>query len=248
LVDERRGAAWKSTKDSAEATKALMNYIIGNPSVSRSITVDYDLNHRSGAAKLDPREYENPDEHVSFELGDFKTGGNEVKLAKKGKEPVFYSILAEYYTEAEEIPAISGSVSIERDYYKIKTQRKGDGYVEKRVPLKGSVKIGEEVEVELTVNSPNAFDFVMIEDPRPAGLVFTEVQSGYDYYIDAYVELKTEKRAIMVERLDKGENKFRYRMIAEVAGDFAALPATIKGMYSPDIGGSTASERITVVE
>ncbi|MCP4230268.1 MAG: hypothetical protein GY771_08990, partial [bacterium] len=249
LVDERRGGAWKSTKDSAEATKALMKYIIGSPAASRSIKVDYDLNNKSGAVDLDPREYENPDELVSFDIGDFKTGKNEFKLErKKGKGPVFYSILTEYYTEAEEIPAIPGSVSIDREYYKIKTRKTGDGYVEERVPLKGPVKIGEEVEVELTINSPNAFDFVMIEDPRPAGLVFTEVKSGYDYYIDAYVELKTEKRAIMVEQLDKGENKFRYRLIAEVAGDFAALPATVKGMYSPDIGGSTASERITVVE
>ena len=121
-------------------------------------------------------------------------------------------------------------------------------FEEERVPLDRPLEVGEELVVEITINSPYAFDYVIIEDPRPAGCIYTEMASGYDWWLDAYVELKTEKRAVLIDRLNKGETKFSYRLRAEIPGDFAALPATVYGMYSPDIGSSTASTRIEIVE
>jgi uncharacterized protein YfaS (alpha-2-macroglobulin family) len=52
----------------------------------------------------------------------------------------------------------------------------------------------------------------------------------------------------MFERLDQGETVYSYRLKAEVPGDYAALPASIKGMYSPDIGSTTDSTRVEVEE
>jgi uncharacterized protein YfaS (alpha-2-macroglobulin family) len=154
----------------------------------------------------------------------------------------------EYYTEAEEIPAVQGSVTIDRDYYIVKRKFKKGKLEEERVPLDRPLKVGEELEVEITVNSPYDFDYVVVEDPRPAGCIYTEMASGYNWWLDAYVELKTEKRAVLFERLNQGETKFSYRLRAEIPGDFAALPATVYGMYSPDIGSSTASSRVEVEE
>jgi uncharacterized protein YfaS (alpha-2-macroglobulin family) len=119
--------------------------------------------------------------------------------------------------------------------------------VTKRAPLEGPLKAGEDVEVEVTVVSPYDFDYVIVEDPRPAGCIYTEARSGYRGSLNAYVELRNEKRVVMFERLRRGETTFSYRLRAEVAGDYAALPATVAGMYSPDIGSSTASTRVVVV-
>ncbi len=250
LVDQRRGAAWKSTKDSAEATKTLIRYLLKYPEVSERVVVGYALGGKDeGKLLLEPADYEEPEATVSFDIDDFDVGVNLLKLTRyKGTSPVFYTAAVKYYTEAEEIAASEGTVTIERDYYVIKRKLKKGRFEEERVPLDRPIEVGEELEVEITINSPYDFDYVVIEDPRPAGCIYTEMASGYDWWLDAYVELKTEKRAVLMDRLNKGETKFSYRLRAEIPGDFAALPATVYGMYSPDIGSNTASTRIEVVE
>lgn len=154
----------------------------------------------------------------------------------------------DYYTTADYIPAVQGSIKLERNYYLIDRHYEDGKLVEERKPFEGEIKVGDELEVELVVNSPYDFDYVILEDPRPAGLIFTETDSYYDWWLNAFVELRTEKRAFLFERLNAGETKITYRLRAEVPGTFSALPTVITGMYSPDIGSSTAELKVKVVE
>jgi uncharacterized protein YfaS (alpha-2-macroglobulin family) len=248
LVDQRRGAAWKSTKDSAEATKTLMRYLLAYPEAAGTVEVGYALSERRGILELDARAFEKADEAVELELADFKVGVNEVELTReRGDGPVFYTVAAEYYAEAERFPAVPGSVTIDRRYYRLERSKERGRVVTARTVLEGPLKVGEDVEVEVAIISPYDFDYVIVEDPRPAGCIYTEARSGYRGSLNAYVELRNEKRVVMFERLRRGETTFSYRLRAEVAGDYAALPATVAGMYSPDIGSSTASTRVVVV-
>ena len=64
----------------------------------------------------------------------------------------------------------------------------------------------------------------------------------------AYVELWNRQRSALFERLPRGETVMRYRLRAEVPGTYTALPARVYGMYSPDIGSSTASAVIEIAE
>jgi len=249
LVDERRGAAWKSTKDSAAATTALMHYILAKPELAAPIVVAYRAGLREGGLELDPTAYEKPGETVTFEAEDFAAGGNAMTLARtSGEGPLFYTMAVEYYAEGKDLPAIQGSVTLERAFYIIKKEFKKGKLKEKRLPLDRPLKLGEELEVELTINSPYDFDYVVVEDPKAAGLVYLETSSGYSWGLDAYVELWNKQRNAFFERLRAGETVVTYRLRAEVPGDYAALPARIYGMYSPDIGSNTASARIEIGE
>lgn len=248
LVDQRRGAHWKSTKDSSVATTALMHYILNYPEVQEPIITGYILNdEKVGGIELDPKDYESPSESAVFNLEDFQTGDNTLMVEREsGEGPVFYTMVCEYYTEADYIPAVEGSVQIDREYFIIKKKYEDGKLEEERLPLDRPLEIGEELEVVLTINSPYAFDFVVVEDPRPAGCINMEMVSYYDWWIGAYVQLFNEKRSIMFDRLPKGETVVSYRLRAEVPGEYSALPATIFGMYSPDIGSSTEEMKIEV--
>jgi hypothetical protein len=249
LVDQRRGAAWKSTKDSAGATTALIRYILAHPELAAPIVTSYTVGHKEGTLELDPTAYEKPGENVSFAPEDFAVGDNPLTLHRQsGAGPVFYTMAVEYYTTARDIPAIQGSVTLERAYYLITRQTKGGRVKEKRTPLTRAVKPGDEIEVALTVKSPYDFDYVILEDPKPAGFINLETASGYNWYLDAYVELWNKQRSIMFERLKAGKTEIRYRLRAEVPGTYAALPARIYGMYAPDIGSNTASVTVEVAE
>lgn len=250
LVDQRRGAVWKSTKDSSSAMRAIMDYLLKYPEVTKPIIADYTLNQtKVGGLELNPKDFENPDRTIDFKLEDFVTGDNTLKVERtEGEGPVFYTMSVDYYTTADYIPAVQGSIKLERNYYLIDRHYEDGKLVEERKPFEGEIKVGDELEVELVVNSPYDFDYVILEDPRPAGLIFTETDSYYDWWLNAFVELRTEKRAFLFERLNAGETKITYRLRAEVPGTFSALPTVITGMYSPDIGSSTAELKVKVVE
>ena len=249
LVDQRRGASWKSTKDSAAATTALIRYILARPELAAPIVVAYRAGKAEGGMELEPTAYEAPGEAVTFTPDEFTAGGNEMSLTRtSGEGPVFYTMAVEYYAEGKDLPAVQGSVTLEREFYIIKKEFKRGKFKEKRLPLNRALQLGEELEVELKINSPYDFDYVVLEDPKAAGLIFLETRSGYNWPLDAYVELWNKQRNVFFERLRAGETVVTYRLRAEVPGEYAALPARIYGMYSPDIGSNTASGRLEVAD
>ncbi len=249
LVDRRRGAAWKSTKDSAAATLALMKYIKANPELAAPMVASYKFGIREGGVELEPAAYEEPTETVTLAWEDVAVGDNDLEITRtSGEGPAFYTAAVEYYVEADAIPAVQGSVTLEREYYVVEREYKKGKVKEKKKPLRGRVKLGEDVEVVLTINSPYDFDYVVLEDPKPAGFIYLEAKSGYSWAAGAYVELWNRQRSALFERLRRGEAVMRYRLRAEVPGTYAALPARVYGMYAPDIGSSTASAIIEVSE
>jgi len=249
LVDQRRGAAWKSTKDSATATTALIRYILARPELAAPIVTAYKVGLKEGGMELDPTAYEKPGEKATFAVEDFAVGDNEFKLTRtKGEGPVFYTAALEYYAEAKDLPAVQGSVTLSREYFIVQKNFKKGKIKEKRLKLDRPLKLGEELEVELKINSPYDFDYVVLEDPKPAGFIYLETASGYNWTLDAFVELWNKQRSVLFERLKAGETVVTYRLRAEVPGTFAALPARIYGMYSPDIGSNTASANVEIGE
>jgi len=249
LVDQRRGAAWKSTKDSAAATLALMHYIIAKPELAAPIVTAYKVGKVEGGMELDPAAYEKPGERTEFRREDFVAGDNEFNLTRtSGEGPVFYTVAVEYYAEGRNLPAVQGSVTLTREYFIIHKKFKKGKPVEKRLPFNRPLKLGEELEVRLTINSPYDFDYVVLEDPKPAGCVYVNPNSGYDWSLNAYVELWNKQRLVTFERLNAGTTVVTYRLLGEVPGTYAALPARVWGMYSPDIGSNTASAVVTVEE
>jgi hypothetical protein len=247
LVDQRRGAAWKSTKDSAAATLALMKYIKARPELATPVAVAYKVGKEEGTLVLDPASYEKPGAAVTFGPDAFAGDDRALVLKRvEGDGPAFYTAAVRYFAPAEEAPAASGSVTLARSYALVERKVVKGEVKEAKVPLKGPVKLGDDVEVTLTVNSPYDFDYVLIEDPKPAGFIYLDAASGYQGGGSA--ELRERQRNVFIERLRAGETVVRYRLRAEIPGRYAALPAKVSGAYSPDIGSSTASATITIAE
>lgn len=249
LVDRRRGAAWKSTKDSAAATLALMKYIKANPELAAPIVVSYKFGLQEGGVELEATAYEEPTETVTLAWEDVAVGDNDLAITRtSGEGPLFYTAAVEYYVDADAIPAVQGSVTLEREYYVVEREYKKGKVKEKKKPLERPVKLGEDIEVVLKINSPYDFDYAVLEDPKPAGFIYLEAKSGYKWAAGAYVELWNRQRGALFERLPRGETVMRYRLRAEVPGTYTALPARVYGMYAPDIGSSTASAVVEVAE
>jgi hypothetical protein len=134
--------------------------------------------------------------------------------------------------------------------------------------------VGDYVQVRLTMILPNSLDYVMLEDPLPAGFeavdtslrTTTSVASGpelreaqpegaaeedawwgYDYWsywVDS--QLRDEKAAVFADWLGPGTYQYTYLIRAGVPGEFTVIPATAQAMYFPEVFGRSAGGVITV--
>ena len=147
------------------------------------------------------------------------------------------------------------------------------GFVEERRALDdgGTATSGERVEVVLTLEAKNDYEYLVVEDLKPAGLEAVQVRSGEALYAreiksgaverpdgtreaadytgrSRWVsqELRDRKVALFIDKLPQGVWEIRYELRAEVPGDFHALPALVHAMYVPEIRANGAEVRLTV--
>jgi uncharacterized protein YfaS (alpha-2-macroglobulin family) len=111
------------------------------------------------------------------------------------------------------------------------------------------IRSGDLVEVELTVESKNDYEYLLIEDLKAAGFEPLEVRSGYNGNdMGAYVEFRDDRVAFLVRTLPRGKRSVSYRLRAETPGKFSALPANISAMYAPELKGNSDEFKPVIVE
>jgi uncharacterized protein YfaS (alpha-2-macroglobulin family) len=111
-----------------------------------------------------------------------------------------------------------------------------------------TLKSGDLIEVELTIDAKNDYEYLVFEDMKPAGMEPVEIRSGSAWGdgLSSNVELRDEKVAMFVDRLPQGTRVLRYRMRAEIPGRFHALPTNGYAMYAPEVRAISDEQRINV--
>ena len=137
-------------------------------------------------------------------------------------------------------------------------------------PAVTQAKVGDVLDVNLTVVVPNSLYYVVVEDPLPAGAEaldtslkttsktvegpkVEEENEGYDPWADwgwqpTHVELRDEKAVLFETALDPGTYEFSYQIRASLPGEYLTLPPTASQMYFPEVWGRGAGSTFTVTE
>ncbi len=282
LIKNRRGAQWSNTRDTAITVLTLNDYlrtsgelqpaigyqvlVNGAPVATKQITADEALSAPSRFAV--PREL-------------IRDGLNEVTIVRKnGSGPLYFSAEAEFFSLEEPLKPVGNEIFVRRQYFKLvnhPTLLKG--IVSERVALNDgeTVKSGERVEVVLTVEAKNNYEYLLFEDLKPAGFEAVQLRSGQSLFIRelksgtltdkntelmnfgsstdftgrsrwVYQELRDRKVAMFIDRLPEGVWQLSYELRAEAPGAFHALPVLGHAMYVPEIRTNGAETRIRVVD
>jgi uncharacterized protein YfaS (alpha-2-macroglobulin family) len=267
LVKNRRGSQWSNTRDTAIVVLTLNDFlrvsgevqpvvgyellVNGTPVTSKQITADDALSAPSKFA-------------ISREL--IRDGQNEIAIVRKnGSGPLYFSAQAEFFSLEEPLKAAGNEIFVHRQYFKLvnhPTLLKG--VVSERVALADgeTVKSGDRVEVVLTVEAKNNYEYLLFEDLKPAGLEAVQLRSGEGVTIRelrsgggftgrsrwVYQELRDRKVALFVDHLPEGVWQVSYEMRAEAPGAFHALPVLGHAMYVPEIRTNGAETRVRVVD
>ena len=267
LVKNRRGAQWSNTRDTAIVVLTLNDYlkvsgevqpsmsyqlvVNGTPVATKQLTADDALSAPSKFA-------------VSREL--LRDGQNDIQIVRSsGSGPIYFSAEAEFFSLEEPLKPAGNEIFVRRQYFKLvnhPTLLKG--VVSERVPLNDgeSVKSGDRVEVVLTVEAKNNYEYLLFEDLKPAGLEAVQIRSGESLFVRelkadgdftgrsrwVYQELRDRKVALFIDHLPEGVWQLSYEMRAEAPGAFHALPVLGHAMYVPEIRTNGAETRVRVVD
>jgi uncharacterized protein YfaS (alpha-2-macroglobulin family) len=247
VLHRRNGTFWESTRDSALAVVALADYVLAQKGEAAACRVVVRLDGRAiREVALAPADFLAPAHRLTFDGSQLPPGAHVVTLEKSGAGEVYYAGRLRTFLKRETFPPAGKRLSLKRAYFAL------DGDTGRRTPLTdgASVAVGSLVEVALTIEAEDAYEYLAFEDPKPAGCEPVQLQSG-GRWLDwswANVELRDEGVAFFVSSLDRGRHVLRYRLRAEVPGLFHVLPASGFAMYAPEIQASSAGQRLRIAE
>jgi len=196
------------------------------------------------------------DNRLLLEGDRLQAGKHHLVLRKKGRGPLYFNAYLNYFSLEDFIPAAGLEIKVNRNVYRMvpvekkvavagtrgqALSQKVEKYRREKLSSDAVLKSGDRIEVELTLDSKNDYEYLIFEDMKAAGFEAENIRSGWyaEGGMAAYMELRDEKVAFFVHRLPRGRHSIRYRLRAEIPGRYSALPALGYGMYAPELRGNS---------
>jgi alpha-2-macroglobulin len=253
IMQEQKVGRWRSTQENIYVVSALSTYFetfeSETPSFKATISVagkkvlqqmfeGRSLNTISSTEKL-----------TSFKGGDQLA----VNITKVGPGILYYGIRMNYYPVKDSIPRDEG-IALLKTITPLSGEMKGDS----------TFDAGSSFKVTLTVIVPQERNFVVVDDPLPAGFEAVnlnyqtssselgrelgESQRNDEYWWGGFnhVEQKDDRVLLFADALFAGVHTYSYIVRATTYGKFS-MPATYaEQMYEPDVFGRTTTKTIVV--
>ena len=284
LMQKRRGNGWHNTRQTAFIVLGLQDVI------ASELKPDYELVINTNGKKVLSEELKSEDvfekaksvelrgenflsskaKQITNPLGVLQHGKNTININKLGNGTAYVNATLTYFLqkESKEIAeAKNENLIMTREYYVLSRGfDKNEKVVYKKEKIKeGAVPSGSDILVKVKIESNESLDYVLIEDPIPAGFEFIKDKTGYNiedekaysngnyysYYYRwmyyAHEEYRDNRYAIVLTRLGKGEYEYSYLMKAQIPGVFEVNPAVVQLMYYPEKRAFTDFEKITIL-
>ena len=260
LVSRRaNGTYWNSTYDTACCVEALSDFLSVQeaPEPTETSAQIWISGRLRNTVKISAKDRFRSLEAWKLEGRTVPTGNVLVQVRKKGTGSVCFSGLLKTFSPEDALPPSGDLVTISRSYYVLDPVGETDGSPSrftryKRRPFTESTNLvrGNLIEVELTVESKATLDKMVVSDFRPAGFTPVNIREGYtENDLGAFVEHRNDRTIYFTPRLSEGSRyTVSYRMRADSSGSFTALPATVSGIFSPDVKANSGIIRVQVLE
>ncbi len=259
LMVQRTADAWETTQETAWSVMALTDWML----VSRELTPDYSYNVtfnddtilEGDATPETVRDRAMLQIDVSEMLQD---EANNLVFTRTGSNEgvMYYTSYVEVYLPVPEIEPVDNGIIVERRYVREDTEE-----------VITEARVGEVVEVRLTIVVPNSLHYVVITDPLPAGaegidpnLQTSEqigtrpgldndnpLRYGWGWWYFGEIEFRDEAVNLYADYLPAGTYEYVYTIRPSVEGVYNVIPPTAQEFYFPDVYGRGAGSTFTVL-
>jgi uncharacterized protein YfaS (alpha-2-macroglobulin family) len=246
LLNKKLGQ-WKSTRATAEAVYSLAHYLKKEGALGIREDATVTVGPQKVTFTFEPDRYSGKKNQVVIpgEKVDPKTMST-ITVSKESKGFAFAS--ATWHFATDRLPAEESGdfFRVTRTY--LKRVLEGKEWVLRPLADGAAVAVGDQVEVQLSLRTKHAAEYVHLRDPRGAGFEPENPTSRYrwDLGISWYEEVRDSGTNFFFERLPAGEYNFKYRIRAATAGTFRAGPATVQSMYAPEFNAYSAGHVLVV--
>ena len=260
LASARTGSQWRSTRESAAAVLALVEYMIqagDDVSAERKVVVSVNGRETSrltlgGAAGGSASEAASTPTSTSIVIDPnlIVPGRNQISLRAEGGA-LLYSAKADWYVPRDHIEAGGDCAVITREYFRIDRNApapKGQKYFV--TPIDGEVGVREEVLVRVSVRALTDLEYMAFEDPVPSAFEISEepVDAYSWYYWYDRSEARDSKMVVFATRIPAGRTQtFEYVLVPERPGSYRVMPTQAWSMYYPGLRarGNSSSIKVT---
>ena len=264
ILNSRKNACyWDSTRDTAYCLAAFCEYLEHSQELTGGGTVEIYVDGALAKSEtITPENVFEIDNTLVLAGPELSAGTHEIRIRYTGAGPLYCNGYLANFTLEPFIRKAGLETEITRTYWKLTedgsaeetaiasngslAQQRVQKYRKERLEDGASVKSGDLIEVELNVLSRNSYESILIEDRKPAGFEPVDPVSGYQD--GAYVEYRDARVCFFVHHLRQGTHTMRYRLRAETPGTVSALPATVEGMYAPELRGNSDEFQTTVTD
>ncbi|MEK7413828.1 MAG: alpha-2-macroglobulin family protein, partial [Planctomycetota bacterium] len=236
LLSLRRGGTWGTTWTTAAALLAIADHLRAHPAaVSPPATWTMTLDGKQVDVKIATSQGDG----MSITIPVPAQGG-ALMIAGAGW---WDASLA--WRSAEPAPPMSAGITLTRQVWHL---AQGDLGEEQRTLVNDgdTIPAGSLLLVELTLDTRQAADHILVEDPKASGIEPLLGESGVRHGAADNRELRREHTAFFLSRIPVGRTMLAYRARVELSGAPCWPPAIATAMYVPRIQSTTAALHLRV--
>jgi uncharacterized protein YfaS (alpha-2-macroglobulin family) len=266
LMRARTADHWETTQETAWALIALTDWLVATRELEGNYAWGVRVNGRDlGSGRVTPETVQEVAELRVAVKDLFVDQANRVEIARgEGPGRLYYTVHLRGYLPVEEVRALNRGVVVGRVYERADCRGESDARPCEPVT---EARVGDLIRVRLTIIAPTDLNYVVVEDPFPAGtdpvdrsLLTTSVVGerpelartdwdrrwGWGWWWFADTDLRDEKLVLFATELPRGTYEYTYLLQVGLAGEYKVLPATAYEMYFPEVMGRTDGVVFTV--
>lgn len=259
LMIARQGDMWETTQETAWVLLALTDWMLATGETAPTFGYTVAINdEEAGGRTLTPADADTQEIILRDVTALSADEPNLIEIARDaGSGALYYTAYLNAYLPVPEVSAVDNGIHISRVYRPIGSDE----------PVT-EARVGDLLEVTVTIVAPTSLNYLVVEDPLPAGLeainpdLSTSQQTGteasfriaddrayytYARYWWADVQYRDEKVVLSTEYIVPGTYEFTYVVRATVEGTYNVIPTTGREYYLPEVYGRGEGSLFTVL-
>ncbi len=260
-----QGGYWQTTQETAWAIMGLTDWMVASGELAGHYAWRVTLNDEALSTGTVDADNIDQTTKLQVEVGELLADTINRLVIERDVSPdavgpaetgspgrLYYAAYLTYYKPVEEVQALDRGIRVSREYRRLKDDS-GRSITETR--------LGDVIEVRLTLEAPNDLHYLLVEDPLPAGteaintsLAITslvdqqEAAARDDRRFFSHTELRDEKAVLFATYLRRGTYRYTYLIRASLPGRYHVIPTHAEEMYFPEVFGRGEGSVFTITD
>ena len=250
IIFDKKATMWGSATNAAKAVYALLEAIKTWNILDQNISYDITWNGQNYKLNVGALDKENK---TVFSVYAPQANNNSLKAnivqnttAAQGKKAAkslisFATLSNLVISDLPQKESQKGVLNISKEFYLI------EGNTVRPLKENETVKIGSKIQVRLTIKAEHNFDFVTVQDKKPAAFDTEKLLSGWVWDgLPRYEDLQLAQTNFFMDRVPVGTYELKYILRPTAEGVFNVGSSVMQSMFAPEISAHSGSFIIRV--